>query len=209
MDCSSPGSSVHGDSPGKNTEVGCCALLQGIFPTQGSNPRLMSPALAGGLFTASATWDHQGGAPICSEFCGAEPLLLPTAEVRQWSSGQHGIWGPVYHSLCHTGADILSFPPGIPSHSFREKRPDWSNTRYQGLFRSKRVSQSRFSFWDMCSVGEKCHKESRPPGSPDGERVLEAAKQRPGPRTPPGVERPLAAPSVAHLSRSPSDAAPV
>ena len=32
-----PGSSVHGDSPGKNTGVGCHALLQGIFPTQGSN----------------------------------------------------------------------------------------------------------------------------------------------------------------------------
>ena len=30
------GSSVHGDSPGKNTEMGCHALLQGIFPTQGS-----------------------------------------------------------------------------------------------------------------------------------------------------------------------------
>ena len=40
MDCSSPGSSVHGDSPGKNTGVGCHALLQGIFPTQGSNPGL-------------------------------------------------------------------------------------------------------------------------------------------------------------------------
>ena len=26
------------DSPGKNTGVGCRALLQGIFPTQGSNP---------------------------------------------------------------------------------------------------------------------------------------------------------------------------
>ena len=36
-DCSPPGSSVHGDSPGKNTRVGCHALLQGIFPTQGSN----------------------------------------------------------------------------------------------------------------------------------------------------------------------------
>ena len=36
-DCSPPGSSAHGDSPGKNTEVGCHALLQGIFPTQGSN----------------------------------------------------------------------------------------------------------------------------------------------------------------------------
>ena len=28
------------DSPGKNTGVGCHALLQGIFPTQGSNPSL-------------------------------------------------------------------------------------------------------------------------------------------------------------------------
>ena len=40
MDCSPPGSSVHGNSPGKNTGVGCHALLQGIFPTQGSNPGL-------------------------------------------------------------------------------------------------------------------------------------------------------------------------
>ena len=32
MDCSPPGSSVH--SPGKNTGVGCHALLQGIFPTR-------------------------------------------------------------------------------------------------------------------------------------------------------------------------------
>ena len=37
MDCSPPGSSVHGDSSSKNTRVGCHALLQGIFPTQGLN----------------------------------------------------------------------------------------------------------------------------------------------------------------------------
>ena len=42
MDCSPPGSSVHGDSPGKNTGVGYHALLQGIFPTQGSNPGLLN-----------------------------------------------------------------------------------------------------------------------------------------------------------------------
>ena len=30
------------DSPGKNTGAGCHALLQGIFPTQRSNPRLLS-----------------------------------------------------------------------------------------------------------------------------------------------------------------------
>ena len=41
MDCSPPGSSVHGDSPGKNTGVGCQVLPQGIFPTQGSNPGLL------------------------------------------------------------------------------------------------------------------------------------------------------------------------
>ena len=35
--CNLPGSSVHGDSPGKSTGVGCHALLQGIFPTQGLN----------------------------------------------------------------------------------------------------------------------------------------------------------------------------
>ena len=29
------------DSPGKNTGVGCHALLQGIFPTQVSNPSLL------------------------------------------------------------------------------------------------------------------------------------------------------------------------
>ena len=37
MDCSLPGFYVHGDSPGKNTGVGCHFLLQRIFPTQGSN----------------------------------------------------------------------------------------------------------------------------------------------------------------------------
>ena len=41
MDCSLPGSSVHGDSPGENTGVDCHALLQGIFTTQGLNRGLL------------------------------------------------------------------------------------------------------------------------------------------------------------------------
>ena len=57
VDCSLLGSSVHGDSPGKNTGVHCHALLWGIFPTQGLNPSLMSPALAGGCLTTSTTWE--------------------------------------------------------------------------------------------------------------------------------------------------------
>ena len=40
MDCSPPGSSVCGDSLGRNPGVGFHALLHGIFPTQDSNPGL-------------------------------------------------------------------------------------------------------------------------------------------------------------------------
>ena len=48
MDYSQPGSFVHGDSPGKNTEEGCHALLQGIFPTQVSY-------ISGGFFPSEPT----------------------------------------------------------------------------------------------------------------------------------------------------------
>ena len=41
MDCSPPGVSVHEDSPGKNSGVGCHALLQRIFPTWAANPGLL------------------------------------------------------------------------------------------------------------------------------------------------------------------------
>ena len=37
----SPPGSCSWNSPGKNTGVGCHALLHGIFPTQGSNPCLL------------------------------------------------------------------------------------------------------------------------------------------------------------------------
>ena len=41
MDCSLPGSPLSMDSPGKNTEVACHALLQGIFPNQRLNPHTL------------------------------------------------------------------------------------------------------------------------------------------------------------------------
>ena len=34
---------IHGDTPDRNTGVGCHFLLQEIFLTQGSNPSLMPP----------------------------------------------------------------------------------------------------------------------------------------------------------------------
>ena len=43
----------------QDTGVGYHALLQGIYLTQGLNPRLMSPAVAGGFFTTSTIWEAQ------------------------------------------------------------------------------------------------------------------------------------------------------
>ena len=53
-----------GDSPIKNTRVGCHALLQGIFPTQGLNPCLSSPALAGGFLPLCL-----GSPYVCASIC--------------------------------------------------------------------------------------------------------------------------------------------
>ena len=64
MDCSPPASSVHRDSPGKNTGVSCHALLQGIFPVQVSNPCL--PHCKQILYNLS----HQKNPRILGYSCG-------------------------------------------------------------------------------------------------------------------------------------------
>ena len=59
MDYSHPGSSP-GNFPGENAGVGCHFLRQGVFPTQGSNPHLLSLLkLAGGLFTTLPRRKHR------------------------------------------------------------------------------------------------------------------------------------------------------
>ena len=56
MVCSPPGSSVHGDSPEKNTRVGCHAFLQTIFPTR---DQTQVSRIAGRFFTSWATREAQ------------------------------------------------------------------------------------------------------------------------------------------------------
>ena len=63
MDCSLPGSSVHGIFPGKSTGVGCHFLLQETFLTQGLNPGL--PHCRQMLYCLS----HQGS-PLAEEVNG-------------------------------------------------------------------------------------------------------------------------------------------
>ena len=89
MDCSLPGSSVQGDSPGKRLErllcpggfsrqktgVGCHALLRGIFPIQASNPGLphCRPVLC--------HLSHQGSA-LLQRRCATALRVQPSARGR-------------------------------------------------------------------------------------------------------------------------------
>ena len=102
MDCSPTGSSVHGDSPGRNTGVGCHALLQGNRPNPGIEPvSLTSPALAGGFFTTGATWE----APLTPENLPIREMGV-TRVVFRWDrvwvvSSVCGVdWGCGGGSLC-------------------------------------------------------------------------------------------------------------
>ena len=77
MDCSPPGSSVHRDSPGMNTGVGCHSLLQEIFPTQGSNPGF--PQCRQSLYPLS----HQGS-PWTLNWV-AYPFSRGSTQPRNWT----------------------------------------------------------------------------------------------------------------------------
>ena len=78
------------DSPDKNTEVGCHALLQRIFQGPRIKPSsLISPALAGGFLTTSATWEAptiQGGR-INQEF--GIKIYIPTTYKIDNHQGLH------------------------------------------------------------------------------------------------------------------------
>ena len=64
VDCCLPGSSVCEILQARNIEVSCHFLLQGIFPTQGSNPRLVCLLLWQSACLPLSHWEAPGGANI-------------------------------------------------------------------------------------------------------------------------------------------------
>ena len=108
MDCSLPGFSVHGDSPGKNTAVGCHALLQRIFLTQGPNSHLLCLLhwQAGSLPLAPL------GKPSKNTGVGSHPLLQGIFPTQGSNPGLLHCRQILYH-LSHQGSPrILGFPGG-------------------------------------------------------------------------------------------------
>ena len=78
MDCSPPGSSVHESFPRKNSGVGWHFLLQGIFLTQGLNPRLLHPLCWQG---GSLPLSHLGSLGV-----GGIEVVWP--RVGDWEAGE-------------------------------------------------------------------------------------------------------------------------
>ena len=114
--CSPPGSSVHGDSPGKNTGVSCYALLQGIFPTQGKNPDL--PHWRQILYHLS----HQGSPTILQWV--AYPFSRGSSWSRNWTGG-----------LCIAGGFFTSY-------ATRETCWDYRKIKYVSSFISGEFSEA-------------------------------------------------------------------
>ena len=96
------------DSPGKNTAVGCHAVLRRIFPTQGSNPSLLSLALVDRFFTSRAIWEApprqeaniiQIISALLKEGCGAVrgAESSPNAHRTPWESQSRLLCPPVNH----------------------------------------------------------------------------------------------------------------
>ena len=99
------------DSPGKNTGVGCHSLLQGIFLTQGLNPRISS--IAGRLYTV---WENH---------LFWSPFILPSlVDLKSLTSTLTLLLHPyLSHSISHQALCILrkgilnwflSFPFSLP-----------------------------------------------------------------------------------------------
>ena len=125
VDWSPPGSFVHGDYSGKNTWVGCHALFQKIFPTQGSNPGLLhcrsilyclSHWGSPNCFVFSKAWkilpSLPQGIPVLnklwiSEYCNAIITLTLCTERCDTAQDKHGsrrlmwpLWPRNHGTLC-------------------------------------------------------------------------------------------------------------
>ena len=112
MDCSPPGSSVHGILQARMLEWGCHPLLQGIFLTQGLNLHLLGLLWAGGFLITKPPgkpWvDTQRCAVSSSGLCALwqnRSYFVNHARSPKWMLGLNNNMGPIYSIWCFRAAD--------------------------------------------------------------------------------------------------------
>ena len=72
------------DFPGKNTGVSCHFLLQGIFPTQGSNPHFLYRILYCWATGEAPTFSRLGKRWLGRSFCFSGQLLIFQDPLQKW-----------------------------------------------------------------------------------------------------------------------------
>ena len=128
MDCSPPGTSVHGNSPGRNAEVGCHALFQGLFQAQGSKPGLLHCRRI--LYQLS----HQGSPGIL------ERVAYPFSRVSSWPRN----WTRV---SCSAGGFITNWV-------MREAHSDIGGPNLYQIVRKEFSAEAIFKLWSKCWVNQ-------------------------------------------------------
>ena len=128
MDCSPPRVPCPWDSPDKNSGLGCQALFQGIFPTQGLNSGLLQVLLQ----VDSVLLSHQGSprkvmyALLYSKWitnCIAHGILLnvmcqPGWEGSLWESGYTYVQTESHHCSPETLTTLLIGYTSMPNTKF-------------------------------------------------------------------------------------------
>ena len=141
MDCSPPGSNVHGDSPSKTTGVHCHGLLQGIFPTQESNPGLLHCRKI--LYSLSCQ-----GSPWILEW-----VAYPFFRGSSWPRNQIGVSWIAGDSL-----------PGRPIYNVSKKKKKGASKRTNKMLKFLKecfsLAQCYFS-WDFYIMKNIKHNTSK------------------------------------------------
>ena len=142
------------NSPGQNTAVGNCSLLQGIFPTQGSNPGL--PHCRWILYQVS----HKGSPRIL------EWVAYPFSSRSSWSRNQTRVsciaggfftnWatreahsdgnGKTPHAFCLFSPELFNFkrPSGYFSVTASWGLLTCELTEFVGLYKEEAVGTAHF-----------------------------------------------------------------
>ena len=139
MDCSLPGSSVHGDAPGKNTGICCHDLLQGIFPTQGSTQVSYN---AGVFFTIWIIREAQ--------LCSSLVLIFYAKLYAQW--GQE--LGNFFNPLSSVPSTIHPFYKRWIKHLLVNEWVKWMKER---IFKERQMSGVRWSPTDATLIDGQVH----------------------------------------------------
>ena len=145
MDCNLPGSSVHGDTPGKNTGVGLHSLPQGLLLTQGSNMRLLhcrqilyflshqgSPNQTIALTPIPCcfpenTWDHQGSWCNSGVTSGPTSNSLHMTPALDWEGRTRALQTGLLHP-CFCSFWGRRVPPAVPCRPWHwcvQKKAAW------------------------------------------------------------------------------------